>query len=362
VRIMILGFGTLARKITDKVKTFPEYGFHKKVAVGHIMTRINSLSYGKDLVVEIPDPHGDGYRTYNDGFQALDNYSTTVSNYKEWLMEQASSNSFNVLIDCTSKNQESEALIEELKSNLSSECLWIAANETGDVDSVISQLRLQLTGSEQWEPVEHSQELLDEAAKAWEIAQRVMADNHIKNRERDIEKREADNAPGPSRNGYESFGVIPPFDRGIIDRFIVNNEDHKDFNKYNRKEVIHESGKYLTVTSDLLTSFFGWHHTEQVASRVFGTPYLEVKSAIYIKYLEDEVYVDFEPDEEYVVEYVYNGTLEITHPGGLGSQTLDGSSEGSAYGYIPDFNPPDRKKVHAGLEIIIFTYRSTDAD
>lgn len=361
MRIMVLGFGPLARKIVDTIKTFPEYGFHKEVAVMHIMTRINSLSYGKDLVVEIPDPHGDGYRTYNDGFQALNDYSTTVSNYREWLMDQAEDESFNVVIDCTSRNNESDDLVAGLKSVISSSCAWVAANESGDVDSVIEEIRSLMGASKNWTPVEYSQEFLDNAAKAWDDAQALMASYHLKNRQRDIEERAKRGDPGPSRNGYERFGVIPPFDRNILERFVINNESHVDFNKYKREEFLDPEGHYLTIKHDLLTDFFGWHHTEQIASRIFGVPHLKINSATYVKYLSDTSYYE-DPEEDYVIIYVHSGTLGVVNPDGMDKTVIDGSEEASAFGYIPSFNAPFTREVHDGLEVIIFTYRRTDVN
>lgn len=217
MRIMVLGFGDLARKVVATVKTFPEYGEHKEVSAGHIFTRVNSLSYGPELVVEIPDPHGDGYRTYNDGFQALDAYSTTVSNYLPWLLEETEAGSFNVFIDCMSENRESKELAVQLKNAMPEDSTWIR----GSHGEVIAKLRDMIDGGAPWTPTVYSEDFIKNAERLWSDANKKMYEYHIKNRQRDIEAQGSADGVLLVRDGYQKFGAIPKFDDEIIERFEI---------------------------------------------------------------------------------------------------------------------------------------------
>lgn len=353
MRVMVLGFGDLARKIVSTVKTFPEYGEHREISVNHIFTRVNSLSYGPDLVVEIPDPHGDGYRTYKDGFQALDDYSTTVSNYIPWLLEETAAGSFNVFIDCMSENRESKQLAAQLKEIMTDDSTWIR----GSHDEVIFKLRDMIDGGAPWTPATYSKEFIENAQRLWASANKKMYEYHIKNRQRDIDNRKSANEALLARDGYQIFGAIPKFDNEIVERFVKQNELHKDHVDDNRKEYYDKDLDCLVIEHNLLTDFFGWHHTEQVAARVFGTPYLEIASATYRKYNTKGSVKPPEVDADYVIEHVYKGKYSVKAPEGSEYLTLTSENEACAYGYSPTYNAPIDRIGEPGLEVITFRYR-----
>lgn len=357
MHILIVGFGPLARELSDKIKHFPEYGLHKEVSIYHIFTRRNSLSYGKNLVVEIPDPHGDGYRTYKDGLQALDNYSTTVSNYKPWLLEEAANGSFDVLLNCTSKTSESYSLISEILKSSDGKCVGIPSNIVG-IDATINELRRLIDGGEPWEPVEFTEEFLKEASDAWEDAQIKMAEYHLINRNKDIAKRKFELAGLDISNRRSCFRAIPDFDKDLIERYVVEGDTHGE---YVREESYDSEHDCLLVKHEILEQFFGWHHTEQLASVAFLNPNLEIESATYIKYLSDSSrHVDF-PDADYVIEHVYKGKIEIIDED-ESVATLSSTGQMASYAYQPKVNPPLKVLVPAGTETIVFTYRETKND
>lgn len=352
MRILILGFGPLARDITSRIKKFPEYGLNNKVFIYHIFTRRNSLSYGKDLVVEIPDPHGDGYRTYNDGLQSLDQYATTISNYKPWLLDEAKAGSFDVVVDCTNRTQGSYSLLSELIKASSRELKIVPASMVG-VDSTISRIRYLLDGGQPWGPVEIDESLISEASKLNSEAELEMALCHQVNRKNDI-ARIGNPTGATDLSGYSIFSAIPTFDRDLVNRFIIEGDGSES---YDRSELYNFENNCLVVEHGMLTSFFGWHHTEQLAAKEFLDPELEIESARYVKYLgSDSTHVE-ELDTEYVIEYVHSGEMQVTSFDGTSSVTLVGGSELCSFSYRPKVNPPSRREVHSGLETIIFTYR-----
>lgn len=352
LRILVIGFGPLAREIVGRIKHFPEYGFNNKVYIYHIHVRRNSLSYGEDLVVEYPDPHGDGYRTYNDGLQALDNYSTTVSNYEPWLLEQASEGAFQLIIDCTSGNTEDDPFLGKLAA--ATDVKWIAAKSIG-ADSTIDAVRLEIDGGNPWTPVEFTEDFLREAANAWSAAQIKMAGYHRLNRLRDINQR-GNPDKATSLFGFSMFTPIPEFDLPILDRFVIKGEHHQG---YSRREWYDDQHKCLIIEHDMLTQFFGWHHTEQLAAAEFGIPNIEIDSARYVKYDSDDSTPLPEVDAEYAIDYVHRGTLNIK-PVALDFYIDVKSGEPtSGFSYRPRVNAPARK-VSNGLEIITFTYKEVE--
>lgn len=357
MRILVVGFGSLARELCSRIKHFPEYGMHKNVYIYHVFVDRNSLSYGKNLVVEIPDPHGDGYRTYKDGLQALDNYSTTVSNYKPWLLEEAKNGAFDVILDCTDKTTKSYSLISEIKTAAGDDCDLIPSNLVG-ADATIAKLREKLDGGRFWEPIEFSEEFLKEASDAWDAAQKKMAEYHITNRKRDIAERLKNQIGDIDLQKRSFFSAIPGFDKDLIDRFVINGEEHEE---YIREEYYDQEHDCLVIKHGILDKFFGWHHTEQFASREFLTPYLEIDSALYIKYLSNNSkHLEFE-SAEYVIEHVYKGYINISERDGSYGQ-LKSDTQQCAYSYSPSVNPPKKVAIHPGLETIVFTYRSTKND
>lgn len=358
MRLLILGFGPLAREIVARVKRFPEYGFDNKIAIYHIQTSRNSLSYPRDLVVEIPDPHGDGYRTYKDGFQALDGYSTTVSNYVPWLLAEARQGSFHIIVDCTNSNTESQEMIDLLMKTSKNDCVLLSPNKDGNVDAVITKLRDMIDGGLPWEPIEFSQELLKEAADAWEVAQPKMIKFHQINRKHDIETR-GDPQCGASTDGYSFSDVVVEKDWPLIDRFIAN-DDPKGGNS--RTERYDAQNDCIIVTHDMLTYFFGWFPAEQVAAANFGFSEIEIESGKYIKYMSDKSTHVGAEDADYVIECVHRGTMSFYSSDGKTFFTLEGGKPGSSFAYRPEINSPKNVKVSKDLETIVFTYRKWNND
>ena len=352
MRILVLGFGPLARDITGRIKRFPEYGLNNKVFIYHIFTRRNSLSYGKDLVVEIPDPHGDGYRTYNDGLQSLDEYATTISNYKPWLLSEAKAGSFQLVIDCTNRTRESYSLLAELLNSAGGNLKILPASVIG-AEATISKIRMMLDGGEPWEPVDFNSEMLKGASQLNAEAEVKMARYHQINRQNQIIHRGNPNG-ATAVDHYSIFAAIPDFDRDLVNRFVINGEDGE---AYSRVEIYDAEHDCLVITHGLLEYFFGWHHTEQLASKEFLNSELEIESARYVKYLNNESAHVEDIDTEYVIEYVHSGEMQVVSSDGTSSVVLVGGSEFSSFSYRPKINPPSYRKVHAGLETIIFTYR-----
>ena len=358
MRILILGFGPLARDIANQIKKFPEYGLDKEVFIYHIFTRRNSLSYGKDLVVEIPDPHGDGYRTYNDGLQSLKNYATTISNYTPWLLDEAAAGSFDTIIDCTNRTPESYSLLSRVISSSSKTIRVVPANMIGQAQTIQS-LRELLDGGEDWKPADIDSSTLSNARLLNKEAESIMLERHQINRINQISN--SGNPTGAtSLDHYSIFSAIPDFDRDLIKRFIINGDksDH-----YHRTELYNAEHDCLIIEHDMLPNFFGWHHTEQLASKEFLEPKLEIESARYIKYLSDTSKYLTPIDSEYAIEYVHSGEMLVTTPDEKSMIPLVGSTETSSFSYRPKINPPSNRQFKGGLETIIFTYRKmTDAD
>jgi hypothetical protein len=352
MRILVLGFGPLARNITDRIKRFPEYGLNNKVFIYHIFTRRNSLSYGKNLVIEIPDPHGDGYRTYNDGLQGLDEYATTISNYKPWLLEEAESGAFDVVIDCTNRTQSSYSLIGEIL-RVSPDGLKIVPASIVGEDATISRVRYLLDGGAPWSSVEFDKTLLSLADIVNSSAEMQMKKYHQINRKADIDSMGNPSA-ATAMDQYSLFSAIPAFDQGLINRFIVNGEKSNDYVRSENYDPVHDC---LVIEHEMLTSFFGWHHTEQLAAKEFLDSELEIESARYIKYLSSDSTPVSDPDSEYVIEYVHSGKLSISSADGAVTIPLVGGTEHSSFSYRPKINPPRSRDIHAGLETIVFTYR-----
>ena len=356
MRILVFGFGKLARDLVSQIKLFPEYGYSNDVFIYHIFVSRNSLSYGKDLVVEIPDPHGDGYRTYKDGFEALPEYATTVSNYKPWLLEEAASGSFDTIIDCTTPGLGSAADISDIVSASSKKISIIYANDIG-LEVTISSLRLALAGKSDWSPRIFAEDFWIKASELSKHAEDRMKKQHLLNRISDISSRASD-ANSTNLNSYSVFDAIPDFDKPLIDRFVVLAGQ----GQYRRVETYNKEHDCIIIEHDLLINFFGWHHTEQLAAREFRVPGLRIESAKYVKYLSDNSTPLDVPDSDYVIEYVHSGTLDVTCTDGSIHIPLESGTMKSSYAYRPKINPPMRRSIHAGLEVITFTYRENYYD
>lgn len=354
MRIVVLGFNNYSRDLIAQIKRFPEYG--DQVSIYHIQSLINSLSYGKEYVVEIPDPQGDGYRTLNDGLQAIPKYSTTVSNYIPWLIDEARNGTFDTVVDCMGDTDEETSLRGLVKEALGPNGTWIDAD-------VINTLRMIIDGGLEWEPVSFSDEFLEKALGAWEKADATMHDLHISKRKADIEADNAGVDSGRIEPGYRDFNPIPDFDRDLIDNYVVNGLSLTARLDATRSEMYLVDNDCTAVSHGILTEFFGWHHTEHTAARVFTTPYLEIEYSTYIRYESDESVPIYVEDAEYVIEYVHHGCMNVIPPDNGGVLTLiGGSEESTSYGYNPKTNGPISKSVHKGLETIIFTYRRTDVN
>jgi hypothetical protein len=352
MHVLLVGFGRLARELSKQIKSFPEYGTDKDISIYHIFVRRNSLSYGKNLVVEIPDPHGDGYRTYKDGFQALPNYSTTVSNYKPWLLGEAEKGAFHVVVDCTTIGRDSKLFIDEIMDKSAGKAVLISANKIG-IDATISELRQMLDGGQPWEPVQFSEEFLKEASDAWATAQVKMMGYHASNKRRDIAKRFKELNGVDISTRKSCFIAIPEFDRGLIDRFVVDGDPHEE---YFRKVYYNFFENCLVIKHDILDKFLGWHHTEQLACVAFLNPNLEIESAVYIKYLNaTKKHIDFSK-ADYVIEHIHRGKMIVIDEDEARAE-LSGDGPASSYSYRPSINPPFDVSIEAGTEIIVFTYK-----
>lgn len=352
MRILILGFGPYAREILAKIKTFPEYGENREIAAGHIHVARNSLSYGPDYVVEFPDPHGDGYRTYNDGFQAIDEFSTTVSDYEEHILGEVSKGSFSVIIDCTNETESAKELLTKMQEAAGDKVSFILANKLEGVDATIKKIRELYDGGKPWEPVEYTSTFLADAWSKWEAANKKMGELHLMKRTQFCEEH----PEGVGRTAREFptlTNLIPEVDQRSIKRFIADNEPYSI--KYDREETYDENSKCRIIRHEMLDWFFGWHCTEGPATQIHSNPRLQIASAKYVEYSSADGQQLAEEDFNYALEYIVKGTLEISNNAG-DTSTI---SENLAYAYMPKINPPTRK-VHEGLSTMIFYYKEKD--
>lgn len=367
MNVLVLGFNEYSREYVDKVKRFPEYGKQDSISIYHIFVTRNSLSYGKDLVVEIPDPHGDGYRTYKDGLQAVDGYSTTVSDYLPWLLEEAAGGSFNLIVDLMlDTSEKSLELISLLKEATPADVKWLTFDRNTGVDSLISETRSLGGYRSDFSYVEFSREFLEKASTLWEAADRKMRSNHINNRSKDVE---AYGHPDKSMSGigYAYVSCIPDKDISVLDH-VTGATIYSDQPKSTyRKEYVDKDYQCLVIEDTILVDFFGEHHVEQVACRAFADPTLKISSAKYVKYLSNDSKHLPEETDDFVIEYVHNGTLKVLPTReplfveyGQPYEYLSFSGDvdgGAGYPYSPSVNPPADRIVEANLETIIFTFK-----
>lgn len=360
MRLLFLGISDKSIETIKKVKHIPGYGQEGELYIYHNQVLINSLSYGDDMVVEVPDPHGDGYRTLKDGFQALREYSTTVSDYVGWLIEEIENGSVHMVVDFLDDSQEANNLRKQIKDALPENAEWLYEKDY-DVDALVSEIaRLNLNGKD-WFPFEYSQEFWKEAEGAWETAQVVMAENHVKNKKKIIENFPVEQYRDDFIN-YQNFNAIPKFDRDILDKYVVAGEVLTEKLANSRTEYYDENHKCTIIEHDLLDKFFGWHHTEYAAARVFRTPYIEIESAKYVRYESDDSTPIIETESEFVIEYVHRGNMKVRSNDADWYVELEGGQESSgSYAYMPAIDPPADKVITKGLETVIFTYRRTDA-
>ena len=364
LRILILGFGKNAKELAGKIKRFPEFGDDKDIYISHIQVGRNSLSYGPDLVVEIPDLMGDGWRTYKDGFQAVHSMSTTVSDFADWAVKEMAESSFSHVIDCTSETSSSKKLLLDLFHAASKEVKFILdslktydipnlekyeVKYSDNVDATISILRDWYNGGETWEPVEFSEKALKEASDAWEAAQVEMRRLHVEKRTKDVEERGNIEA-AKVLDGYIFLeGMIPPVDISTLYRFVVFGDPSGDY----EKTVKRDAEKLCTViTHEMLDWFYGPHCAEGIATFVFCNPLLQVDFASYYRYESNDSKSMNDLDYEYALEYVVGGDLEVITPSGRKYSV----PEGTAYCYMPKVNAPT-KNVKMGTETLMFYYK-----
>jgi len=344
MKILILGFGKLSRELLAKIKSFPEYGEHKEIAASHVHINRNSLSYGPDYVVEIPDPHGDGYRTYNDGFQAINNYSTTVSDYEEHILGEIASGSFSVIIDCTNQTESSKELLAKIGDVVSHDVKLIRANTLQDSDEAVEEIRKIYNGGLPWVPFNYPPDALDQANAAWKDAQTTMAETHLRRRTEFVEDH-PEMAGRTEKEWPRLEQLIPEVDRVSIKRFIVDNEPYSI--EYSREESYDDEAKCRVVRHEMLNWFFGWHCMEGPATQVHANPKLKIASAKYVEYDSEDSISIKEEDYDYAIEYVVSGTLLLGDDMEI--------EEHVAYAYMPKKNPP-RREVSKGLATMIFYY------
>ena len=276
MRVLILGFGELARDIGAKIKAFPEYDKNGEVYIYHFHVSRNSLSYGPELVVEIPDPHGDGYRTYNDGFQAVERYSTTVSDYDDWLIGEAEQGSFDFVIDCTSETESAEILVAKLQAATGGGVTYYRRQPA---DTVIESLRQELDGGKPWTPVQFNEETLEEARVKAEEAAIEMEKLHEVRRKAMVEAR-TDQGETRYDGSFTSFeGVLDKSDLESVRRFIVDGEGN-----YNRKESRDARHGCTIIEHEMLDWFFGPHKVLDVGMQLYLETDIKITSVRYIKY------------------------------------------------------------------------------
>ena len=364
MNILILGFNDDSRGFVDKVKRFADYGQNKSLSVYHIFVTRNSLSYGEDLVVEIPDPHGDGYRTYRDGLQAIDGYSTTVSDFLPWLLEEAKSESFDVIIDFLPEHDpDAGPLLTQLKESATSKVRWLD-NKSKSVEELLNEVRLLSGGSLPIHYVDFSEKFKQEAAALWEEAKVKMRLNHISNRKKDVDKY---GHPDKSMSGlgYAYLPCIPKESLGIISHVTGEYMYYDQPKSRYHSEYIDVDHNCKIIEDSILVGFLGSHYVEQVACRAFSNPYLKIKSARYVKYLDDNAsHISLE-DSDYVVEFIYKGTLKvlptreplfIEYGQPYEYLVFSGVDESAGYPYRPSTNLPADRIVERDLETIIFTF------
>ncbi len=349
MRILIVGFGNLARELLAKIKTFPEYGEHKQIAASHVHVNRNSLSYGPNYVVEIPDPHGDGYRTYKDGFQAINDYSTTVSDYDEHILGEIAAGHYSLVIDCTNKTKSSIEFIDKVSAVMPSNCRLIKANNLASSDDTISKIREIFDGGLPWTPSKFNLDLLETAEAEWNFAQKRMQELHLEKRTRTVEERPE--MIGRTNREYVFLdNLIPDVDLKSIDRFITNNEPYSI--TYERSEFYSDVNKCQIVKHEMLDWFFGAHCVEGAATQAHATPSLKLASSKYVCYNFDKAVAIPEEDYDYAVEYVIDGHLEIKDS--TEDRWLPVPSK-TAYAYKPKINLPIRK-ISNGLRSMIFYF------
>ena len=364
MRVLILGFGKNAKELTKEIKSFPEFGDDNDIYIAHIQVARNSLSYGPELVVEIPDLAGDGWRTYKDGFQAVHSMSTTVSDFLDWAVEEMAQGSFSHVVDCTSKNQQSEELVLKLVAAAKPDVRFILDSRklndipgiekykvwySDDVFKTVSILRDEYDGGKPWTPVQFSEQTLKEAKQAWEEAQVEMRLLHIEKRTKDIEDR-GNLEAARSLDGYQFLArMIPDADIKTLYRFVVFGDTSTEYEKTTKRS---EDNLCTVINHEMLDWFFGPHCTEGIASFVFCNPRLELASASYYRYESDNSVAMEDKDYDYALEYVLSGELELKSPSGNHYKPL----AGTAYCYMPKINPP-QKSVKLGTETLMFYYK-----
>lgn len=359
-----MGFGRNARELTKRIKTFPEFGDDKDIYISHIQVARNSLSYGPDLVVEIPDLMDDGWRTYKDGFQAVHSMSTTVSDFLDWAVEEMANGSFTHVIDCTSDNARSKELIEKLFSAAKTDVKFILDSQkenkipdiqkyevkySDNVDATISILRDWYDGGKSWTPIEFSEDVLNNARSSWAEAKTTMRQLHIKKRAEDIATR---GHPESARalDGYEFLKeMIPKVDIETLYRFVVFGDPSSEYEKTIKRD---EKNLCTIIKHEMLDWFYGSHCTEGVAAFVFGEPSLEVASSSYYRYESNNSIAMSDLEYDYAMEYVLSGELKVTAPNGREYLV----PPGAAYYYMPKINAP-RKAVKLGTESLMFYYK-----
>jgi hypothetical protein len=333
VRILVLGFNERARELIDTIKHFPGYGLHNQVFIYHVYVPRNSLSYGKELVVEIPDPHGDGYRTYKDGFQALDEYSTTISNYTPWLLEQAEAGAFTLVVDFLENSSEIDLLREQLSDALVSGSKWLSAVNRSNQE-LIESIRFSIDGGMPWTPVIYSSQFLANANDLWEAARLKMIENHRKNTLRDIERRK-------TLGSFDSPIYLPAIPKGdihiLFDDVVANSTDN-------------------VIEDPLLKDFFGWHHTQQMVAAAFLNPNIVIDTATYVRHHHG--YIDAAPNYKYKLERIVSGTMTVHTD--RGDMVISPDDLHNSYACSSE-TAPRHVSISEGAETLVFTYKESDA-
>lgn len=363
MRIAIIGFGKVARKLIDTIKTFPEY-HRDDMRIYAVHTYRNTLSYGSDLVVEIPDPHGDGYRTYKDGLQSTD-LCTRVSNYEEWLLDESNRGAFDHVFMATPYNESSTKLLYRLLkdgksgttfylmnkdlvrdhweslvgeaalkgSNISFNAIALGIEDYEKVDinratikkyvedprllepnslssediaaGIIKEIRRKFDIGSNWTPKTLPEEYLKDAEERWLEEEKEMARLHIVTREKIIDRTKTMLETGEYERDSNTTAMFPDAltndEVETLYRFVVGGEGD-----YFRKEWYDESRKCLVIEHEMLLWFYGEHKMDDMSASAFLRSDLRTTSARYYKYDSEESYVEEHvesPKCGYVIEY-----------------------------------------------------------
>lgn len=333
--ICVLGFGNISRALIDKIKRFPDYGLgaqeNFRIHIHMVYVNRETWGYGPELVVPVIDAQGNASRTYKDGLEAIRRYETTVSWYRDWLLEKISNpRELNTVIDCTSYNFDSLLLMKQLLANCApgttfyttntflvehhlEELLLIAEEkqitfnyryallEDADevVEELIKDLRIQHDGGKSWTPVQFSEEFLAEAAELSREAAKASAEWYTKDQYKIVNSCIEKGFEFAPDDLCVSNEFLDDTDVKVIKRFVVNGEgSFKRTERYNAKD------KCRVITHEMLDWFFGKIGVLPLSAQMFLIPDLKILGAkcfVYDSPDSKSSVVELQNDCEYAI-------------------------------------------------------------